>query len=65
MIFCRNCMRIEINMYDAVRYITSSLNVKYNLIQYNLYIKLLLVIIIHCNIDNLPFDESALGVIAA
>ena len=45
--------------YDVVRYITS-LNEK---IQYINYIKLLLIIIIYWNIDNLPFDESALSVI--
>jgi len=42
-------------------YITS-LNEK---IQYIIYIKLLLIIIIYCNIDDLLFDESALRVITA
>ena len=63
MILCPNWTNSIENRdkYDAVRYITS-LNEK---IQYIIYIKVLLIIIIYWNIDNLPFDESALDVITA
>ena len=61
MILCSNWTNSFENgdKYDAVRYITSLIERN----QYINYIKLLLIIIIYWNIDNLPFDESALSVI--